>query len=75
MTAQRDDAVGREAAEAACRQGQELFELRRREANEQAVADPTYAPTYVGLATAMCEAMVRYMTALNFMTSSLVYAG
>lgn len=68
MTAQRDDAVGREAAKAACRQGQELFQLRRREANEQAVAlfrravesDPTYAPAYVGLATAMCEAMVRY---------------
>lgn len=68
MTERPEDHAGRAAAETACRQGQELYQLRQREANEQAVTqfrraiglDSRYAPAYAGLAAALCQAMIRY---------------
>lgn len=59
---------GRTAAELACRLALEQFALRTREANERALDlfrqaighDPRFAPAYAGLASATCEAMVRY---------------
>jgi tetratricopeptide (TPR) repeat protein len=72
----------RVAAEAAYRRAEEFFLLRNREANERAIAsyakaieqDPTFAPAYAGLASAYCEARIRYGQPRTMMDSAIALA-